>query len=347
MADLRGLRQLPGDLARWAFWVKLRDALDPERPQQLRAMFPLWRLQHAAAVGQRALMLDEYRRCFGSNYSDSEYRTLIEDAYRAAFRAHLSELLLGKLNPQTWPLYMRLEGQEHLDAALARGKGAVLLLPHAGNVMMLIAAISLSGYRYTQYAARGLAPKAVAEAHPEVFGHSRWREQARAAREANEDRLPATFLTLETPARELYRTLARNELVGIAFDGRIGSRFVPATWLGRTALLNPGPFRLAAATGAAIVPTFCACPDGAPDVARFGPPLDPTGASPEALMTRFLGEQAEPWVRAHPAEYGLWLAHCRARAAVDDHPFFIDYAPDDRWKRHLPRGGGAEPGAAG
>ena len=43
----------------------------------------------------------------------------------------------------------------------------------------------------------------------------------------------------------------------------------------------------------------------------------------------------EPWLREHPGEYGLWLAHCRQRSGVDDHPLFIDYAPDDRYKKHL------------
>ncbi|MFT5685886.1 MAG: hypothetical protein ACI8RZ_006841, partial [Myxococcota bacterium] len=42
----------------------------------------------------------------------------------------------------------------------------------------------------------------------------------------------------------------------------------------------------------------------------------------------------EPWLNANPHIYGIWLTHCRERSAVDDHPFFIDYAPDDRWKKY-------------
>ena len=47
-------------------------------------------------------------------------------------------------------------------------------------------------------------------------------------------------------------------------------------------------------------------------------------------LRRFLAERAEPWLQANPAHYGLWLSHCRARRAVDDHPLFMDYAPDAR-----------------
>ncbi len=131
--------------------------------------------------------------------------------------------------------------------------------------------------------------------------------------------------------RHLYRCLARNELVGIAFDGRIGAKWGKAAYLGRTALLSTGPYKLAAATGAAIVPTYCLAPDQAENVCTFGAPL--VGNDAAALMDQFLGEAVGPWLKAHPEHYGIWLAHCRERAAVDDHPLFTDYAPDDRWKR--------------
>lgn len=311
----------PADLARWAFWVPFRSALRAERPQQLRRLYPLWRLQHLAARGQRAMMIDEYRRCFPG--LDTE--PLVREAYRIAFRVHFEELLLGKLDAETWRNYMRVEGREHLDAALARGRGAIIAYPHAGNVMMMIAALSFSGYPYTQYAARGLAPKDVAEAHPEVFGHSRLREQVRETREANEDRLPASFLTLNEPARELFRRLGRNELIGIAFDGRIGRKWREYSWLGRPALLNPGAFRIAARTGAALLPVFNYCPGDDINVCTIGEPI--WGDRPEALAERFL-PVAGDMLREQPGAYGIWLTHCRARRHVDDHPFFLDYPED-------------------
>ncbi len=36
---------------------------------------------------------------------------------------------------------------------------------------------------------------------------------------------------------------------------------------------------------------------------------------------------------ANPGAYGIWLTHCRERVSVDDHPLFVDYAEDDRWKK--------------
>ena len=327
LSDLKGAH--PRDLAKWLFWVKFRDALDPERPEQVARFFPLWRAQYTVAGRQRELMADEYRRWLGE---DVDVEPLIKEAYRIAFRVHFEELLLGKLSSQTVQNYMVFEGRENLDEALSRGKGVVLLNPHAGNIMMMIAALSLGGYSYTQYAARGMAPPEVAAANPEVFGINRWRQEAREAREANEDNLPANFLTLNQSARELYRRLRANEIVGIAFDGRIGKKFVKVPYINRQALLNSGPYRLAASTGAAIVPALCSCPDGRPNVLHLGKPI--IGDDPDVLIRRFLSEAVEPWLNNNPSIYGIWLTHCRERNAVDDHPFFIDYAPDDRWKKY-------------
>ncbi|MFT4975510.1 MAG: lauroyl/myristoyl acyltransferase [Myxococcota bacterium] len=324
---LKDFQGSPKDIARWLFWVKLRGLLDPAHPERVQALYPLWRAQYRLAQGQRALMAEEYRSWLG--HADE---SLLQEAYRIAFRVHLEEVLLGGLTVDNCEQYMVFDGRENLDAALARGKGAILLNPHAGNFMLMIAAVSLAGYPYTQYAARGMAPPEVAAENPDVFGINRWRREARAAREASEDRLPANFITLDTSVRHLYRCLARNECIGIAFDGRIGSRFVRVPYLGRQALLNPGPYRMAASTGAAIVPTLCSTPADGPNVCTFGEPI--FGDDPGELLRRFIEDAVEPWLTKNPATYGVWLAHCRERRAVDDHPFFIDYAPDDRWKKH-------------
>ncbi len=318
----------PGDVARWLFWVQARKLLPVARPELVRSVFPLWRLQYAAAGPGRALMADEYRRSFGE-----VGETAVQDAYRVAFRAHYEELLLGKLTKDNWRSYLHFQDQHHLDDALARKKGAIILFPHAGNFMMMIAAVSLAGYPYTQYAARGLAPAEVAAEHPELFGHNWFRAETRRVREESEDQLPARFLTMETPLRQLFRRLADNEIVGIAFDGRIGNKFFKVPYLGREALLNPGPYRMAISTGAAIVPTMIECPAEGPDVCHFGAPIAPEGHTPESLCAAYL-EVVEKWLRKHPEQYGTWLLHCRLRNAVDDHPLFVDYAPDDRWRKY-------------
>jgi KDO2-lipid IV(A) lauroyltransferase len=324
----------PRDLARWCFWVPFRDALDPRRPGQVRRLWPLWRFAWRAGGAQRSRMAAEFGRVLGRRPSDPEVCAGVREAYRVSFRVHLEELLLGKLGADTVDAFLDLQGREHLDQALARGRGAIILSAHAGSFMLPIAWFSLKGYPYTQFAARGLPPRDLAEAHPEALARNRWQAEVIRVKESHEDRLPARFLTVDAPTRELYRRLGRNELVALAFDGRMGARWVRAPLLGREALLNPGAYRLAEGTGAAIVPTLCHTPADGPSVCELGAPIFPDGRSWRELMAAFLDERAEPWLRSHLPEYGTWLAHCRVRAAVDDHPLFVDYAPDARWQRH-------------
>lgn len=320
-------RVTPTDVARWLFWVPLRDALDPRHPGRVRALHAGWRVRYLAAGRGRRLMADELCRSFPR----IDIQRTVRDAYRSAWRVHLEELLLGKLTADTVESFIRFEGREHIDAALGRGKGIIWLYPHAGPVMQMLAWLALKGYRYTQYASRGLPPDEFARQNPELLGRNRLRERVREVREDNEDRLPARFIDGNTPVRELYRRLARNELVGIAYDGRIGMRWWPVTYLGRTALLSPGPYRLATSTGATVVPAYCRALTPGPAVCVVGEPIEP-GRDWEALARKVLDVEQD-FIRRWPAEYGTWLLHCRLRNGIDDHPLFIDHAEGDRWRR--------------
>lgn len=315
----------PVDVAKWAFYVQFRKALSPSRPGMYRPLRALGKpIATALPVVNRggyALMEEEFLR--------SGLEPKVREAWNIQYRVAMEELSLGQFTRETLEPFVQFEGRHHLDAALSRGKGVVWVYPHAGAVMLMLTWLVKNGYPYTQYAARGLAPKEVAEAHPELLGHNRWREEVRTAREEDEDRTGASFLSLSRPTRELYRVLARNELVGIAFDGRIGNKWQEYTFLGRRSLLNPGAWRLAKSTGAMLVPCYNRVPEGEPARCIIGEPIDPARKDAGEAVIAFAEEQ----IRRSPAEYGSWLLHCRKRNNIDDHPLFIDHAVDDRWKK--------------
>ncbi len=321
MPDLKALAGTATDIAKFGFYVQLRRALDPARPAVFHALHRADALVPKVWRGGRRWMEDELLR--------SGLEPQVDRSLRVQYRVAVTELALGRFTKETLDPFIRIEGRHHLDAALAHGKGVVWVYPHAGAVMLMLAWLVKNGYPYTQYAARGLAPKEVAEAHDALLGHNKWRQAVRDARERDEDETGATFLSLSKPARELYRTLARNELVGIAFDGRIGNKWQPYTFLGRQALLNPGAWRLAASTGAMLVPCYNTVPDHGPAVCTIGAPIDPKALDADKQVLRF----AEDQIRASPAEYGGWLLHCRVRNAIDDHPLFVDQAEDDRYRK--------------
>jgi lauroyl/myristoyl acyltransferase len=314
-------RPSPGDVAKWLVYTRLRLLLSPEAPGRIAALRPLGKLVPRVVPGKAALMAEEFERC--------GLRPQVTEAYAANWRVAVEELVLGRHTAETLDAFIRFEGIQNLEAALAHKKGVVWVYPHAGPVMLMLAWLVKHGYPYTQYAARGLPPKQVAEEHPELLGHNRFREEVRTTREEDEDKTGATFLTLEQPARELYRTLARNELVGIAFDGRIGNKWRIYDFLGRRALLNPGAWRLAASTGAMLVPCYNRYPERGPAICEVGAPIDPKAKDADLQVLRW----TESRIQASPAEYGPWLLHCRLRNNIDDHPFFVDHAVDERWKK--------------
>ena len=324
----------PRDLAKWAFWVPLRSTIDPSRRFQVQSMANAWRLQWMTAGKRRGLMEEEYRKWFGSRITDRGYAALVRDAYRASFRTHLEELLLGKLDKKNIDQWVELRGIEHIHDALSLNKGAIWVYPHAGPVMLMIAGLAFHDFKYTQYAARGLAPADIAAAHPDLLAHNPLRNAVRSAREANENQLPVEFLTLDEPVRTLHRHLNENRIVGLAFDGRIGGGWFPTSFLNRTALLSSGPWKLACSTGAPILPVFCYSPDGQPACVEIGKPISPD-TDWKSLAQRTLVEQ-ERWLERHPEEYGIWLLHTRERSDIDDHPLFIDNAQDDRHLRWMP-----------
>ena len=328
------MRATPSDLAKWAFWVPLRSTMDPGRQLQVQSMAAAWRLQWMTAGRQRAIMEEEYRKWLGSRLTDRGYATLIRDAYRASFRTHLEELLLGKLNKKNIDQWVELKGIENIKDALSINKGAIWVYPHAGPIMLMIAALAYRDFHYTQYAARGLAPPDIAEAHPELLAHNHLRDAVRRAREANENQLPVEFLTLDEPVRTLHRHLNENRIVGLAFDGRIGSGWFPTPFLNRTALLSTGPWKLACSTGAPVLPVFCHTPVGQPACIEVGEPIS-SGPDWKNLAQNTIAEH-ERWLQQHPEEYGTWLLHTRERSNIDDHPLFIDTAQDDRHLRWMP-----------
>ncbi|MBI2985422.1 MAG: lysophospholipid acyltransferase family protein [Deltaproteobacteria bacterium] len=134
-----------------------------------------------------------------------------------------------------------LRGREHLEAALAKGKGVIALSAHLGNFFLVGTRLALEGF-----------PTHVLVNQPQNGPFAQlmdryrlkvWQKtiHARPRREAS---------------RQLLQVLRNNEVaIVIADEYRSGSGvYVP--FFGRTVLARRGPATLALRTGAAVVPTY-------------------------------------------------------------------------------------------
>lgn len=190
-----------------------------------------------------------------------------------------------------------VEGAEHLDAALAAGKGAVVALPHSGNWDM--AGVWLVGHS-------GPFSTVVERLRPESV-YRRFVEYRNA--------LGFEIVPLSgdgsASMRPLLRRLRAGGVVCLLADRDLTQTGVTVDFFGEPARMPSGPARLAAATGAGLL-AFGAwfTPDGWG--MRFHPPRtvghrDEIGAATQMLADRFAAD-----IAAHPADWHmlqpLWTA---------------------------------------
>lgn len=280
------------------------------------------RLLGAISPERRALMEQEYRAILPGRGPD-EYRRLVRDGFASFGVSEIEVLLYPALNPALIERMVALEGREHLDRALAAGRGVLLFQAHFGAFQMTMPAIGYRGYRMNQISASAALWK--------NSGGSDAPERMHTIKADYEERLPVRHISVASSMRPVFRALERNEIVGITVDGGGGRKTLQLPFLGRIANFQTGPADLAVRTGAAIVPAFIVTEPGLRHRLTLHPPLrvDPD-AGPDASRRAILGQFAlllEQCVRAHPDHYGYTLCLRRLRSRVDDYPFFEDYTP--------------------
>jgi phosphatidylinositol dimannoside acyltransferase len=197
-----------------------------------------------------------------------------------------------------------VEGREHLDAALAQGRGIVMALPHMGNWDAAGHWLCVNGYRMTAVAEE-LKPRAVFELflrHRRALG------------------MGIVPLGNGRPVGEtLVRLLSQNEILTLVADRDLSNRGVDVEMFGARRKLPAGPAYLSLATGAPI--TACAVfttEEGWHTM--IGPPLEieRTGtmrADVTALTTR-LAAEFERSISAAPMDWHMFQPAWEAEPPV-------------------------------
>lgn len=187
---------------------------------------------------------------------------------------------------------VRVTGLERLDAALARGKGVVVLTAHLGNWEVGPTVARLHGHPFTSVYQRVRNPLLD--------------EAVRRIRTLHGQRLVGRGMGM----REAFAALARNEMVAILADQDAGPGGVFVPFFGRPASTMRGPAELVLRTGAAALPIFVLRRPGdiyevlIEEEISWSPrlPRDEAVASITAAYTRAL----ERRIREAPDQY-FWL----------------------------------------
>lgn len=200
---------------------------------------------------------------------------------------------------------VQIEGTEHLNAALARGKGAILLTAH-------FTSLEMSGRVIASLAPLNILYK---PSKNEVL--ARFLARCRTAHGGKA--IPHDDI------RALITALRNNECAWYAPDQsyrKKGAEMVPL--FGIPAATNTSTSRLARITGATVLPFFC---ERLPGTRGFKvvihPPLEDFPSASAAADTERFNRLIEAQVRIAPEQY-LWI-HRRFKGLTPDYPDY--YAP--------------------
>jgi len=186
-----------------------------------------------------------------------------------------------------------LAGLGHLDAAIADGKGVILLTAHAGN-------FELGGILLRS---RNLKVHAVYK--PDHFkAVERLREGMRA--QGGVVGIPVDGVGFST--LPLVKLLREGALVGMQGDRDFSLNGVSVPFFGRNVPFPRGPWELAAMTGAPIITSFFYADEERRFHAHFGEPIRIQGGRGERMASIEAGIQAyvadlEALIRRHPSQW--------------------------------------------
>ncbi|MEU7138798.1 phosphatidylinositol mannoside acyltransferase [Nocardia sp. NPDC046473] len=184
-----------------------------------------------------------------------------------------------------------LEGKSHLEAALAAGRGAVLVLPHSGNWDMAGVWLVQNHGTFATVAER-LKPESLFErfvAYRESLGF---------------EVFPLTGAE-QPPFVQLAKRLRENKAICLMGERDLTGRGVPVTFFGERTWLPAGAAKLAIETGAPLLPVHTwFTDDGAEGWGmKVYPPVDVS--SGVAAATQSLADQFAANIAAHPADWHM------------------------------------------
>ncbi|AMY18951.1 MULTISPECIES: phosphatidylinositol mannoside acyltransferase [Nocardiaceae] len=203
--------------------------------------------------------------------------------WREAFRLPSMDLAA-----QARSIDASVTGKEHLEAALAAGRGAVLALPHSGNWDMAGVWLTQTHGQFTTVAER-LRPESL------------YREFV-AYRESLGFEIFPLSGGERPPFPQLRDRLEVGGVVCLLGERDLARHGVPVTFFGEPTRMPAGPARLAIDTGAALLPVHCWFTETGWGFS-VEPPVDVSGGVESA--TQSLADRFAANIAAHPQDWHM------------------------------------------
>jgi KDO2-lipid IV(A) lauroyltransferase len=245
-----------------------------------------------SSTERRAQVERNLRRVHGPGFGGLALRRAVDATFESYARYWAESFRLPGTSPAALDAGMSYQGLAHLDAALAKGRGAIIALPHLG------------GWEWAGFwvaAVRKHPITVVVEAldPPELF---EWFSELRRSFGMNIVPLGPDV----TP--QIVRALKANHVVALLSDRDIAGGGVEVEFFGERTRLPAGPAILALRTGAALIPT-AAYFRGRGHLGVCRPPI-PTERSGRlrddvTCITQLLAHELEALIRVAPEQWYL------------------------------------------
>jgi KDO2-lipid IV(A) lauroyltransferase len=234
---------------------------------------------------------------FGSEKNVDEIKTLAKEVF---FHFTLTPLEAVYVMANTPPfeesiLKIKINGKEHLEAALAKKKGVIALGAHLGAFTLLGMRLAVEGYSFNFMINQKTFPTLWKRlnAHQEIVGQK--------------------ILSPKPPTTSIKKSLnclRRNEILYLIADEQQIHGGLPVPFFGKTAYTPPGPAIFSLKTGAPILPMFVVRENGIPQTLFIWSPVEIELTSDEKkdteLLTAKFTKVIEDIVRQYPSQWS-WL----------------------------------------
>ncbi len=261
-----------------------------------------WAMQMGRGIGilyyhlvkkRREIALRNLQTVFSGHFTTSQCTEICKASFINVGKTCIEFLRFPKLNTDNIWREVTVEGAENLQAALAKGKGAIVFLPHFGNWELL----SLI------YGAL-IPDRAKAIAFPlknPLLNTYIWRHR---------EQMSLRLIPRNRAIRETLRALKNNEAIGFFADQNAGPEGVFVSFLGKTASAARAPAVLALKTGAPLLFSLSIRqPDDRHHVYISDPIYAEASDDSErdvAIYTAEMLKQLEVYIHKYPEQW-LWL----------------------------------------
>jgi KDO2-lipid IV(A) lauroyltransferase len=189
----------------------------------------------------RQIALSNLYTAFGSRFSDEKQKRIARASFRHFGRVFADIIKVRYMKQDKLLKSISIEGSEHLEKAMLKGKGVLIFSAHLGNWEMATAPVSEIGK--VNVIARPLDNRLLEKELLQI-----------------RKKLGANVIYKQQAARPILRALTDNEMVAILIDQNVvRNQAVFVDFFGKPAATTPSLAAFFLKTNAPLVPVFC-CP---------------------------------------------------------------------------------------